>query len=327
MVALMQNGKLTAAGRAELSKTAAGRRKLKKMSKKSSKKKYYPVQRTIRCVQNDPNNQNTDAFELRVDHELSKANQRLYRQSRVYPVKLDIDPSFAGVTVEVYALRPTWMNMNAYQEAYNQFVKNSAEERNPGNDARWNDFRVKSNSGTDTLLNGVGITDVSDPLQGSLFSQGEYVYSEVHGTAGVTQTFAWSGGTSSTVFDIIDEYDNMANTDASPSSPINTVSYDGLEDEIDDGQKDHLQNDGNNPPYAASSIDDEVYTRVAVLRAGDGTPNNQVSKLSTGFFDAPCGLVIIKTSRPLVMASEAPFTFTVKAGDYKGVEAHPMLEL
>lgn len=296
-----------------------------KKSSRSGSKKYYPVQRTVRCGQSTPNNQ--DKFELRLDEELSKANHRLYRQSRVYSCKLDIDPSFAGVTVEVFALRPTWMTMKAYQEAYDQFTKNSEEERSHGNDARWNDFRVKSNSGAASTLVGIGIEDLTTGLQGSGFGTGEYFFSEVHDAAGNARTFAWGGGSGGAVYDIMAEYDNVANTNATPSLPINTVPYDDLHDQVDDGQKDHLQNDGNLPPYNASFMDDECYTRVAVLRAGTGTPDTNGVRLSTGYFDAPCGIVLIKTSRTLDLTVEAPFTFTVQSGDYKGVSAHPMLEL
>lgn len=296
-----------------------------KKSRGKGSKKYYPVQRTVRCVQNPPTTR--DKFELRVDHELSKANHRLYRQSRVYSVKIDIEPQFTGVTVEVFALRPTWMAMKAYQEAYNQFTKNSMEERSNGNDARWNDFRVQSGGQADANLIGLGATDLTDTLQGSAYSSGEYIYSRVHDAAGNARTFAWSGGSGGGVYDIMAEYDNYANTDATPSSPIGTVPYDDLHDEVDDGQKNHLQNDGNLPPYGASSLDPEVFTKVATLLANTGDSTNAANRLSTGFFDAPCGLVLIRTGRNLDATTEAPFTFTVKAGDYKGVEAHPMLEL
>ena len=295
------------------------------MAKKSSRSgsKHYPVHRKLNIR---PLTNNSTRMEIRADYELSKANHRLYRQSRVYPCKVDISPNLVGVTLEVYALSDTWMNCNAYQEAYDQFVKNSKEERSQGNDARWNDFRVQSGVTVDGLLSAGGVEDITATWAvGNYYPGGEYLYSEVHDVTGATKRFSWTGTGVATEYNIIDEYDNMANTDATPSNPINTVGYDGLEDEMDDGQKDHLQNDGNNPPYAASSLENVCFTKIATLSANAGAgPGGQ--RLSTGFFNAPCGLILVKSSGPIPINTDFG-TLEIKSGDYKGVHGDSMLEL
>lgn len=288
-------------------------------SRSKNSKKYYPVQRMMAL---SPSANNEQHFVIAADMELSKTNHRLYRQSRVYQLKLDITPDFdPAQTVEVFTIRPTWMNMKAYQFAYKQFVKNSEEERSPGNDARWNDFRVKLGTGTASLsprvLEEMNTTEDSVP-------SGEYIFTEVHGPSNGQNHFTWVGSTGSGEYNIVQEYDLTANTDAEPSTAIGTAPYDGLDDDISDGQKDHLQNHGNLPPYAATSLDRDVFTKVATLQAAGAT----AQRLSSGFFDAPCGFVLVRTSAPVPITSDTKtqFILTAKSGDYKGVHAPSMLE-
>lgn len=145
--------------------------------------------------------------------------------------------------------------------------------------------------------------------------------SEVADTLGATNRFAFSG-TAANVYNIIDEYDSTGNTDAEPTTPTADVAYDGLTDEVDDNQMDHLSNDGNNPPYSASIIRNEVWIKVGTLFVG--TAGQQ--RLSTGFFDAPAGLVLLQSTAPLDPNASPILTLEVKAGDYKGVHAPSMLE-
>ena len=287
--------------------------------KRSSKtKKFYPAAKVINLLP-EVNNQNS--FLIRADHELSKINHRLYRQSRVYQLKLNLSPSFdPGTQVEVYAIAPTWMAMNAYKRAYETFLENSKEERS-STDARWHDFRVTFDGGQDNLLKGFTKSDVEGDY--SKLSQGEYLPTEVHDSAGNTKTFSWMGTTASNRFNIIDEYDRHANTSLSPSNPTNEVPYDGLNDDRDAGQSAHLQGDGNEPPYASSTLDNDILVKIATLSA-----NPQAQKLSTGFFDAPCGAILITTTQPIAQSAgmNEVVTLVCKEGDYKGVHAMNMLE-
>lgn len=272
-------------------------------------------------------NSNFTKFEINVDHCLSRANNRLYRQSRVYQVKVDLDLDLeeTGVNFEVFALRTTWPNMKAYQFAYEKFLENSKEERSEGNDARWNDFRVKSGSGAETPTRPIGF-EAAGYTPASM-APGEYEYSEVHDAAGNARSFVWTGATGATQYNIIDEYDLTANTSSDPSSPISTAAYDDLTDEIDDGQRDHLQNSGNEPPYGSSSLDNDCWTKVATL-CNSGGPGNLATKLSTGYFDAPCGIILIQASAAISSGGKnlnGIWSITCKSGDYKGVHAPSML--
>ena len=99
-------------------------------------------------------------FTVHTDKLLSNVNHRLYRQSRNYCVKVDIDADLPdGGIIEVYALQDTWMNMKAYQLAKATFDENSNEEMEQlgSSRARWNDFRVASGlTATDFEAEGFG---------------------------------------------------------------------------------------------------------------------------------------------------------------------------
>jgi hypothetical protein len=293
--------------------------KVKKMARKGKKSsKHYPVQRKITMAVELPSV--ATAFEVRTDKLLSNVNHRLYRQSRNYVVKVDIDSDLPeGGVVEVYALQDTWMNMKAYQLAKETFDENSNEELEMlgKNRARWNDFRVASGITGQTPFDAVGF----DP-SATRYTGGEYLYSEVHDTGGTASTFRWVG-TGANTFNIIDEYDRTGDTDQTPTFGQTAVAYDGLEDELDDGQMDHLSNEGNNPPYTARTIENQVFTKVATLYVDAGGGN----KLSTGFFNAPCGLVYITTAGGINGTTIGnKIHVEVKGGDYKGVHAPSYLE-
>lgn len=286
-------------------------------------KKHYPVQRKIRLGAALPSTA-TDSSVL-VDREMSKVNHRLYRQSRYYTVKVDIDADLPnGTIVNVYALKDTWMNQKAYQFAHKVFLENSKEEMAQiasGSKARWNDFRVASGSSlTGPALDAVGYEPGGGPVR---FTTAEYAYSEVADATGTINTFRWFG-TAANTFNIIDEYDTTGNTNNVPTFPVGTnVAYETLEDEIDDNQMQHLTTDGNAPPYDGQNIENQCWIHVATLFVdGDGG-----GRLSSGFFTAPCGLLTLTygggANQTVV---NEKICLEVKSGDYKGVHAPSMLE-
>lgn len=303
-------------------------------TKKTNKGSYYPVNLKIPLVYGS----NTDSNNMivRADRLASQVNHRLMRQSRVYQLKVDLDPNLeAGRTVEVWALAPTWMAMKAYQFAHETWKESNKEElKQIGNrKARWQDFRVRDgvNDLSDNYADAFGFrSDWSPVSTEDAIATGEYTYSEVHDVSGNTYNFRWSGSVSGQ-WNIIDEYDRTADTDAAPTSAlIGGVAYDGLTDELDGAAIEELTNGGNAPPYARTTLENSVWVKIATLQSTPATPHGS-TKLSSGFFDAPCGLVVLKSSSfwPKTIAAEAlgsEVTLCYKAGDYKGVHAPSMLE-
>lgn len=292
----------------------------KTSSKKSTSKKkasYYPVVRSF------PISGGAAATNTLVDagRVLSVANRRLMRYGRFYECKLDLRPDWAGSNVEIYALRNDWAIHKAFQLAYKMYQENTADERGITQVARWEDFRV---------LNGLVLTgglETAVPVQHTptggalLLSSGEFSASNVVDTAQTEKAFTWGAGTT-TLYGILEEYDHAANTQLNPQTPLITdVPYANIKNEIDQTTAQNLQGDGNAPPYDDDGVNTlSPWVRVGVLGSGA----QGVQRLSTGFFTAPCGLILI---RGFTGAGETyPITFEAKAGDYKGVHAPSMLE-
>jgi hypothetical protein len=260
---------------------------------------------------------------IRIDKALSARNHRLYRQSRNYTVKLDLDSNApAGISIDIFALGDSWMLQKAYQLAKQQFDENSAEEVKMlgKNVARWNDFRVDHGLGNafqkDLVFQG---TDIIVPTNHK-YVPDEYVMTEVTDAAGVSNTLRFVG-TGANTYNIIDEYDKTGNTDQTPTFGQANVAYDGLDDEHDTAQHAHISGDGNEPPYDARVISNSVFYKVGTLTVND----TGRQRLSTGYFVAPAGLVVIKSTIPLANDSTV-LNMEVKSGDYKGVHATSMLE-
>lgn len=281
-------------------------------------KKSYPVQLKM-PMQTSAGGPNAI---IRVDRALSAVNHRLYRQSRMYHAKVDLDCNAAdGTVVTVWALADTWWTQKAYQLAYETFLENSKEETAQLKEtrARWNDFRVDHGlSGFVEMLPSGSDSPTATPEQ--FGDSGEYLMSQVHDAGGITQTFRWTGGGANT-FNIIDQYDFTSNTDQVPTTVLGTVAYDGLSDEMDSGQTAHLTSDGNAPPYNRTSLENHVWIKVATLCAS----LNDTDKLSTGYFKAPCGLIAITKNTPFVETGTV-LNLEVKSGDYKGVGAPTYLD-
>jgi hypothetical protein len=115
------------------------------------------------------------------------------------------------------------------------------------------------------------------------------------------------------------EYDKMSNAQTSPATASSLTPYGNLTGEDNDATRQHLVNAANFPPYDRDGVNRPTpWTKVAELGATGGA-----QRLSTGYFTAPCGIVVIYSQS----GSVANATFEVKAGDYKGVHAPSMIEV
>ncbi len=312
---------------AKPSTTKKSTRKKTRISKRVSK--HYPVQRNIRPEEITAG---AIAHVVRSDKLLSNVNHRLYRQSRVYSVKVNIDPDYDDLSaqdVNVYVLSDTWMNQKAYQMAKKTFDDNSKEElaQLKTSKARWNDFRVDHGLPLE-IGTGLGFSETKayqfEPDGGSPYTdkvfldQGEYLMSEVTDVAGSLHAFRWTGASTSSTFNIIEQYDLTGNTNANPSTPQSQVAYDDLTDELDDNQMTHLSDDGNLPPYAENVLPNACWVLAATIKSG----GPETTRMSTGFINAPCGLIILETNA----AKLDGIILEYKKGDYKGVHAPSYLE-
>ena len=256
---------------------------------------------------------------------LSRHNHRLYRQGRLYNIRLGVDMDVNGV-YEVYALRPDWMVMKGWQKAFEAFMNNSKEEmRSIGKlKGRWQDFRTGQLSliGSQGDWEGTmrGVAQATTTLLS--ITSGEFDASEVHTEAGTKLTFSWTEPGSASILNILKEYDKMGNTNLAPTDSVPSLAYAGLDDDNQGNQGDHLIRSGDEPPYDRTGIEaDTPLIKIATI--GQVAPG--IAQLSTGFFDAPCGLFIVRrVSGEAYNTTQANFYLEAKSGSYKGVAAESM---
>jgi hypothetical protein len=280
-------------------------------------KKFYPIIRRMKLDISTPGGGSNRRY-IQCNRVLSHANQRMYRQGRVYKAKVEVDVSSLNAPVKVYALRSSWPIIKAYQMAYHAYRNNTADERAvlaKGQMARWEDFTVATGISGDEMH--LILADTSGGASLPVRS-GAYALSEVVATDQSVKTFTW-GPSSASSYNIIDEYDLAGNAQASPDSDTNDGPYANLYNEMDQQILQNLQEDGALPPYDQSTMrGQDPFIEVAELGKGTG---NGTQKLSSGFFDAPCGLILI-----VGVDNDQDFTVEIQAGDYKGVNAPSMLE-
>lgn len=288
--------------------------------KKSTSKKHYPVVLQSKVGYTAPPAGTT--FLIQTDRLLSRLNRRLYRQGRYYQCKIDIDVS-SNANIEVFALRDDWAVQKAYHLAYRQYVINTAAERNVvgGNMvARWNDFRVRSGQPSTTtdlvpVLSSASGVDVQ-------LTTGEFQDAEVVDDTGTTKFFTWSNTPAANEFGVLVEYDKTANAQRTPADIPADLAYADIDSEVNEATHDHLLGDGNEPPYDRDGVNAGApFVKVAEL--GSGTAGTGAQKLSTGFFTAPSGLILITGMNS---GDVGDVVVEVKRGDYKGVHAPSMLE-
>lgn len=289
----------------------------KKQAKRSTKKnaRHYPVVRGGQLEIATGNPGTVTQKVVFVDRELSKANRRLMRHARYYSAKIDLHPDATGV-YKVFALRDDWAVQKGLQLAFQMYQESTKEERALGQVARWEDFRTRFPFTADQLVS----TFHDGTLASIPLASGEFVESRVTDDAGVIKAFSWGAATAS-AYSILGEYDKVGNAQESPDSGTGSVPYAGMNDELKDQTVADLESLGDLPPYSQNTVNaNGMFVQVGVLSAGTAG----VQRLSTGFFTAPCGIVVIEAPTPGDEGTK--LIYEVKAGDYKGVHAPSMLE-
>lgn len=296
---------------------------MKDPSFRSIKPEYYPVQLSYQLGAISEGPFSPAPWFHSVPRALSEVNHRLMRTGRRYTLKVDIDNDAAveGNSIDVYALVDTWWVANAFASARAAYETAMAEERatlNKNQMARWQDFVPE---------NGFASQIAGSFLANTSFTQrrrdeGEHVLTQVVDAAGVTRTFTWSPTPAATQYSIVNEYDNMGNVDDTPENSV-AGGYATLKDDINSVELNVLQTSGDLPPYNRTSTvgsNDNILVKIATLElSGSGS-----KRLSTGFFNAPCGYIWLAGVGATF--PDGKITVTCKAGNYKGTHALSMGE-
>ena len=292
--------------------------KKKARTKKQHTPDYYPVQRSMPIGVDGGSI--TGTMQSDAGRCLSQYNRRLYRYGMNYQIKLDLDvPGVllaVPVDIEVYALRNTWDTQRAFALAKKTYDEAYADERNISSQrSRWEDFRVTSGVSGANTLQPVQYDNASLAL--GVVTDGEFANSQVD-KAGTDTFFTW-GVAAANSLDIMDEWNRADRVTAEPAQITTTAPYDGVNsDDLSDIEMENLGSNGNLPPYSQNSPTD-MLVKVATIRFDPAVGSLQ--RLSTGYFDAPCGLFVLKTAQNIPNGN---VILTVKSGQYKGVAAHAM---
>jgi len=295
----------------------------KKANTKMKPLEYFPVQRKIPLGSTvGPASQ---VGLLDAGRILSTSNHRLYRYGKRYEMKIDADISVleGGNTITVWALADTWAVQKAFEEAKRVFDDAYTIERenlSKESIARWFDFRAVLGVTGELMVPVVS----TDPITGALdyLTAGEFATSVVEDQAGVTRTFSWNPTTTASSYSIPSEYDLAGNANASPTTPTGAGPYDTLRADASALEMQALQAAGNLPPYDANALP-SVWVKIGTLQLS--TTADAAQRLSTGYFPAPCGQVVLQLSGGLNTSNISNLvSVEFRAGDYKGVKAHNM---
>lgn len=252
-----------------------------------------------------------------VPNVLSKINRRHYPATGVYEVNLQLDVNNPN-NVTVYALKDNWDTIGAIRQAFKAYQIATASERamlSKDQVARWEDFRI---------AHGTGLTEMAPMVYnhgiGSvLLTLGEFELSKAVDSNGNTKTFVLQGTSTTTQYNILDQWNASANVQPDPTAPTSGAPYGDLEADHNSTQSDRLQQDGNGPPYSYTGSDgiDHPWVEVATLSTGAGASD---ARLSTGFFRAPLGMIIVTGAD-----ANGWGILQVREGSTKGIKVHNIL--
>ena len=304
------------------SRTYAKKSKAEDPSFKVYKPEYYPVQRYFQTGAISAGPYLVQPWFVDTARALSEINHRLYRRSRCYTMKIDVDndATVASNTIDVYVLANTWYVANAVASARAAVETARSEEMalvGSKQMARWNDFTPENGFATQIA----GCFAAASPGSMTARDNGEHVITVVTDAGGNNKTFTLSGASGLNAYNIFEEYDDAGDPITTPDSS-QSGAYQELKADSDSTELGRLQNDGNLPPYGAGfhGASGNILVKVATLQVG-GTGSQ---RLSTGFFEAPLGYVWLDGVGATY--PDGKITFTAKGGNYKGVHAPSMAE-
>lgn len=277
--------------------------------KKSSR---YPVERKFMIAVGGNTNVLVDVAKC-----LSAVNRRLYRQGKIYTVKVEmITPAADGIGFTMKAVPDTWMVKKAWELAHTTRERQlSLSERRRG---RWDDFRVGWSS---SLQTGIAPKQADGSTD---YTIDESQISKIHDSTDDVDNglVLWGSArdTTNNLFGIIEQYDQIGNTLS--SQPGGNPSLDAYTQAHPDAALVEAAGDlateqGDDPPYdadgivGATDVGSTILPQMGQAGSGNGSARNSYT------VDLPLGLLKIENGN----SNGHAVLFTVMKGDYKGVKA------
>lgn len=254
---------------------------------------------------------------------LSAQNHRLYRQGRLYHVKLSVtdhSPQAGDLTkqqYQIWTIPDTWYVKKAWELAFASREEQFAETNRPK--GRWDDFRVGWSSAyqTGTLgLAGDMASLVSDEAQ--LAKVHDATDSADHGFV----MFGAARDTANNLYGMIEQYDQTGNTVQNQPSASADEAYANLKPDAGmvDAAGDLKAFQGDNAPYDMDSFNG-ADDGGAVMQPVLSTTEDGVGRTTLSLF-APLGLLKVTNGSTGGGGGIAgSIQVTVSPGNYKGVKA------
>lgn len=275
---------------------------------------------------------------VQANEALTALNNRLYRQSRVYPVKFSCISTgdSSAFTYEFYTLPNTWFVHGAVKHAYSMYMQSMSEELAAGIPfAKWHDFKINEQNpdaiweySRPALFDGDGWAQlVSDEAVPDI---------SVTDSAGTAKGFHIIGNLTNS-FNVLREYANALKYRQTADDTVSSNQpYEGL---LDLKDADVMAEKGDLAPYDRdfgnflpddATVDDAtghtILNRVATITF-DG--NAGFGRMTTPWFDAPLGLVYVHRIEDASLAQfgtgQPELCLHFKPGKYKGVTAPSLL--
>ncbi len=267
---------------------------------------------------------------IRGNMELSKMNNRLYRQLRNYEFQVQYEPLASATArnkITIYTLPDTWFVRGAIKHAYAIYMQCMQDELNAGiKMAKWHDFNINEQNPDATW----------DYMGGCLFDGEGFALlvadenisdSSVTDSGGTSQQFNLMGAMANQ-YNIFTEYAKKLNYNVSDDESVSSDQpYDGL---LDLKDADVLAERGDRAPYDrdfSSFLHDGTDDQNILVQQDClyfDADSNQGRTFSRKF-TAPLGLVFIQLHAGGSLAdlsnSSPEISLIASPGSYKGVKA------
>lgn len=311
-----------------------------------------PAHRYLHYRLNHNSGGSKDSHYFDLFRDLSRLNQRLYKQGQVLSIKSVSAFNTSGTTVLKICTAPdTWMTRQAWKRAERIHSKQfeDALEAQGGNSKlpSYHDFKVFLNQSMmddpDFVMNTISDHNLNNVL--SVDSSGlpcaEWDYADYETDMSGITSFKTGllGGNSANYVGIIQSYGEtrLARTNEGTmdqdfaDDPLAAALTFGTSEDMQEEILENIQYDNNNAPYATVPAPDMVGE--SYVGASGNMPSSQLVRMCavggasnpdvaiTRGFDAICGLVEIETTSS-VSDDAIDVIFEISIGDYKGVKTH-----
>ena len=262
--------------------------------------------------------------------ELSKMNNRLYRQCRNYSLRFALNPSGAEanrIKVSFYTLPDTWFVRGAIKHAYETYMLSMSDELNAGiKMAKWHDFNINEQNPDGTWDYMGGALFDGDAFAGTSADE-TITDSSVTDSGGTSKSFNIMGAISNE-YNIFSEFAKKLNYQVPDDESVSSDQpYDGL---LDLKDADVLAERGDRAPYDRdfSSFLHDGTDDQNILVQQDSLyfdPESGQGRMITGTITAPLGLVWVTRfddgSAADFLTGSPELTMIASPGSYKGVKA------